>query len=286
MRRLSLHPIAVGLLGAFLAIFALAQTSQAAPLTDKANKHNMSSAATHGGPHAQPVATGGTDQICIFCHTPHSAAPDSALWSRPEPGTATFPLYGQLPAPNPEIPLAIKGNIPGKEDPTAPSRSKYTNTDPAVTYPNGASRMCLSCHDGATAVGILRDNTTIAMVGGLTTLSNPGVNTLNPVVDLSTSHPISFVFDNAVLADVLAARGINTYQLPSTADAVDTPLDGQSRMQCTTCHDPHDDTQLDKATLPPFWRQDSVVFVSEYDDVCNACHKAAPLASPPLHSLP
>lgn len=250
----------------------------AVPLTDAGNKHNMSSAATHGGPKALPVGSGGTDQICIFCHTPHSAAPDSTLWSRPEPGTASFPLYAQ--------PLAIKGNVSGKEDATAPARSKYTNTDPSVTYPNGASRMCLSCHDGATAVGILRDNTTIAMVGGLTTLSNPGVNTANAVIDLSTSHPISFVYDNAVLTDVLAARGAGTYKLPSTADAVDTPLDRQNRMQCTTCHDPHDDTQLDNATLPPFWRQDSMVFLNPYDDVCNACHATPPLGSPPLHGLP
>lgn len=266
------------LLMALLTVSLLAGASQATPLTDKGNKHNMSSAATHLGPKALPVASGGTDQICIFCHTPHSAAPDSTLWSRPDPGTASFPLYAQ--------PLAIKGDVLGKPDATAPSRSKYTNTDPAVTYPNGASRMCLSCHDGATAVGILRDNTTIAMAGGLTTLSSTGVNTPNPVIDLSTSHPISFVYDNAVLADVLAARGPNTYDLPDKTDAVDTPLDSQFRMQCTTCHDPHDDTQMDNVTLPPFWRQDVTVSVDPYSDVCNACHTAPPLASPPLHSLP
>jgi len=244
-------------------------------LTDPGNKHNMSSAATHGRPHALPTASGGTDQICIFCHTPHSAAPESTLWSRPEPNTTSFPLYAQ--------PLAIKGDVPGKLDATAPSRSKYTNTDPAVTYPNGASRMCLSCHDGVTAIGILRDNTTIAMVGGQDFVTNytVGADVHKPVIDLSTSHPVSFVYTSTVLADVLAARGANTYQLPDTADAIDTPLDSQFRMQCTTCHDPHNDTRV--AVGYPFWRQTSG---NPYSDVCNACHIAPPLASPPLHSLP
>lgn len=244
-------------------------TADANPLTNLNNKHNLSSSATHGGRKAQTPALGGTDQICIFCHIPHSAAPQSTLWSRPDPNTATFPLYAQ--------PLAIKGNIPGMIDPTAPSRSKYSNTDPSVTYPNGASRLCLSCHDGITAIGILRDNTSIAMVGGSDYVP------ANAVIDLSTTHPISFVYNAAVLGDILAARGINTYQLPSAVDAVDTPLDGQDRMQCTTCHDPHDDA-AEFAGLPPFWRQTGGA--DPYLDVCNACHIAPPTGTPPLHQLP
>jgi hypothetical protein len=253
--------------------------SQAALLTNLNNKHNMSSAATHGGPKALSLAEGGTDQICIFCHTPHAAAPESTLWSRPAPDTVSFPLYAQ--------PLAIKGDVVGKENPNAVNNSLYTNTGSTpngtpVTYPNGASRMCLSCHDGVTAVGILRDSTTIAMAGGLTDLNNPGVNTPNPVIDLSTSHPISFVFNQTVLDDVNSARN-NTYKLPDPADSVDTPLDSQSRMQCTTCHDPHDDTQLDNALWPPFWREGNA---TGYNDVCNACHTGATVGSPPIHSLP
>jgi hypothetical protein len=41
-------------------------------------------------------------------------------------------------------------------------------------------------------------------------------------------------------------------------------------MQCTTCHDPHDDTRA--AIDIPFWRQTTG---SPYDDVCGACHDAA-----------
>jgi hypothetical protein len=245
------------------------QLAVAAPLTNLNNRHNMSSDATHGGRRALPASSGGTDQICIFCHTPHAAAPGTKLSSRPDPATSSFPLYAQ--------PLAIKGNVPGFEDPTAPSRSKYTTTDPTVTYPNGATRLCLSCHDGVTAIGILRDSTTIAMVGGENYVP------ATAAIDLSTSHPISFVYDTAVLADVLAARGANTYQLPDPGDTIDTPLDGLSRMQCTTCHDPHEDASIEDGTLPPFWRETGT---TAYDDVCDACHIAPPIGAQPLHDLP
>lgn len=231
----------------------------AAPLSNPDNQHNLSNQSTNAIK-AQPSGTGGTDRVCVFCHVPHSATPDSTLWSRPDPATVSFPLYAQ--------PLVIKGDLGAPAG--AQTRSQYSNADPSA-YPNGASRMCLSCHDGVTAIGLMSDNTTINMLGG-TNLNDFGSSA---IIDLSTSHPVSFVYDSAVLADLISVYGPGSYVLPDTGDAVDTPLDGQSRMQCTTCHDPHNDTSLDGGGLPPFWRQTSVVFVDEYDDVCNACHTDA-----------
>lgn len=234
-----------------------------APLTDPDNQHNLSSTATHGGPQAQPIATGGTDQICIFCHTPHSATPESTLWSRPDPNTGTFPLYGQQ--------LVIKGDYPGAPA-GSQDRSQYKN-DGSVIYPSGASRLCLSCHDGVTAIGILNDGTSIAMLGGQDLVTGVAV------IDLSTSHPISFVYDNAVLTDINTARPGTTYQLPLNL-TVPTPLDGENKMQCTTCHDPHNDTSLDGGGLPPFWRWTGTPIVDEYEDVCNQCHIGGSPAGP------
>jgi hypothetical protein len=238
----------------------------AAPLTDPDNQHNLSSAATHGGPQAESPIAGGTDQICIFCHTPHSGTANTPLWSRPDTSVATFPLYAQ--------PLAIKGDLQG--DPSAANRSQYKN-DGSVTYPNGSSRLCLSCHDGVTAINILNDNTTIAMV------SNQNFVTGNAVIDLSTSHPISFIYNNNVLTtDIAPNRPVGSYQLPPGGDGVDTPLDGQQRMQCTTCHDPHNDTSLDGGGLPPFWRHTTVVngTYDEYEEVCAQCHVGGNPAGP------
>ena len=113
------------------------------------------------------------------------------------------------------------------------------------------------------------------MLGGTTLNDFPSANTA-VLGDLSTSHPISFIYNTGVLTDLIAHYGAGTYTLPSLVDAVDTPLDSKERMQCTTCHDPHEDTR--GAISLPFWRQTSVVFVSQYDDVCNACHASTPVA--------
>lgn len=254
-------------------------------LTNPSNRHNLSSGASMSNPvKAMPANNGGTDQICIFCHTPHSASNSGALWNRPDPNgpSSGFELYAQ--------PLAIKGDTIPPPDGTglaplagAQSRSQYS-TDSGINpdgYPNGASRLCLSCHDGATAVGILNDGTSIAMAGGIDYLSG------NSVIDLSTSHPVSFVYDDAVYADVIRVRGVGTYKLPAPevggvdADGVDTPLDNKQRMQCTTCHDPHYDSSLADGSLPPFWRQTNSS--TAYEDVCNACHDAPPVVRAVIH---
>lgn len=242
----------------FLAILACmsAAVSFAIPLSDLDNKHNLSNQSNNTF-RAQPLVNDGTDQICIFCHTPHSATPDSPLWSRPDPATSTFPIYGN--------PLVIAGSL-GTNPSGQTSRSQYNTAD---VYPNGASRMCLSCHDGVTAIGLLNDSTTINMLGP-TTLSG-----YNSAINLEASHPISFVYVSGVVTDLETYYGADSYTLPSTADAIDTPLDGQSRMQCTTCHDPHEDTRAGAPGGLPFWRENTGNDAIDYDAVCDACHGAS-----------
>ena len=78
-----------------LAVLACMGTavSFALTLSSPDNKHNLSFQ-SNNTVKAQPLGSGGTDQICIFCHTPHSATPDTPLWSRPDP-SGSFNLYGQ-----------------------------------------------------------------------------------------------------------------------------------------------------------------------------------------------
>ena len=215
------------------------------------NLHDFSS--TQGNPVSAVTDT----RVCVFCHTPHSASADSVLWNRGFPDTfGSFPLYGGNP-----------GGVAIRDDATIKSNSGYGGAD----YPNGASRMCLSCHDGATALNNVITGGFIAMTyfniddyiadGG-----NAGLN-----VDLSVSHPISFQYNGSLPSD------INTFHVglgdglgyQPTSDPVNVPLDPQGRMQCTTCHDPHDDTNADGLGLP-FWRHESTA--DPYNDVCNACH--------------
>jgi cytochrome c553 len=229
---------------------SLGYDSGAAGVTGRnANPHNLSNRNSGTTLHA----TNGEDRICVFCHTPHGSSPQTPLWNRPNLAGVSYPLYAGV--------VEIKSI----------AAAKYT-TDGSVQYPNGASRMCLSCHDGVTAVGKVLDGADLAA------LTMPA----NGIVDLSQSHPISFVYDAAVLA------GLNpvNYQLPVMDAKV--PRDAQSRMQCTTCHDPHLDT---KDPFPgyslPFWRNYTSDEAVDYDATCNECHigGAYDPAVPPMHNF-
>ena len=210
--------------------------------------HNLSSLST-GNVHATAVED--EQRICVFCHTPHHASAKGALWNRNDPvgpnGDGSFPLYGDLTS------LSI--------DEIA--AAKYTNTDPAVEYPNGASRLCLSCHDGVSAVGEVINGGPLASL----TMTDP-----NMVIDLSTSHPISFVYNGTVQAALTAVVGKGNYVLPPDSSY----LDSQQRMQCTTCHDPHTDTRSDVVGgySLPMWAHYTGDDVADYDNTCNACHGA------------
>lgn len=240
----------------------MAFTAHSAGLTDPLNRHNLSSGADPGHPRAQLPANGGTDEICVFCHTPHSASAKGPLWNRPDV-TTSFPLYNSAT-------LVI-------DDPGVVGDSGYTD-DGSVTYPNGASRLCLSCHDGVTAVNVVLSQTTpIEMTGvaGAASLADLGSTA---IVDLATSHPVSFTY-NPTVRDAILAQKPGEYQLPLLPDV---PLDDQSRMQCTTCHDPHEDTRADGTSAYPFWRHTSGA--DDYTEVCNTCH-LAPTGSPSVHPL-
>jgi len=68
----------------------------------------------------------GTDEICIFCHTPHNAKTTNAyapLWNHGS-STATYTLYG----------------------------GGQTSAGTPVGTPGAASKACLSCHDSTVAI--------------------------------------------------------------------------------------------------------------------------------------
>lgn len=195
--------------------------------------HNLSNI-SEGAIHATALET---DQICIFCHTPHGSTPAaSPLWNRQDPQGGPFPLYGDLGT------LQID-NIPA---------ANYTT----VGYPNGATRMCMSCHDGTTAIGTVLNGTSGTNIApSLTSM------TANGTVNLATSHPVSFVYDGTVQTALGAS-----FQLPPAGWR-----DSQNRMQCTTCHDPHTDTKGGTYNLP-MWAKYSGVENTDYTTTCDACH--------------
>ena len=84
--------------GSVLLVLLLAAPSLAQRVSDvRGTGHNLSTSGT-GGTHA---TTGGTSEVCVFCHTPHGAtqqdqggaAMRAPLWNRRVPDGATYTPY-------------------------------------------------------------------------------------------------------------------------------------------------------------------------------------------------
>jgi predicted CXXCH cytochrome family protein len=115
--------------------------------------------------------------------------------------------------------------------------------------PTGSSRLCLSCHDGTIAVGHTR-NGVIRMQSGDGRI-NPGRRS-HLGTDLRRSHPVS-----------MRAPPAGKTRAPARGDAVQ--LDRAGLVQCTSCHDPHDewrDPEVGKFLVKP----------SARSALCVSCH--------------
>ena len=172
--------------------FAAAARAQA-PVSIVNSKHNLS-ISSPGTVHATTES-----DVCIFCHTPHGAATAGPLWNH-QLSTAVYKPYSS---------------------PTLKA---------VVGQPNGSSRLCLSCHDGTVALGLVRSR-----AGGIL-MNNfrmpAGIN--NVGTDLSGDHPVSFTYDTSLVA----AQG--SLRDPSALPP-EVTLDRNGQLQCTSCHDPHND---------------------------------------------
>ena len=211
------------------------------------NPHNLSSRQTGSTPHTTELTATAT-QICVFCHTPHGATPNSTLWGRPDPDG---PLGGFLTFEQNRV--RDGSGVLGIAEATIVLSSKY---GPPYEYPNGASKLCLSCHDGVTALGVT--------VRGVDILVSGSVGNIN----LATSHPISFYYTDAIATAITALPKSAAYKMPNTTIV---PLDWAERVQCTICHEPHFDTKQGTYDLP-FWRNAGSDSAADYLAICIQCH--------------
>jgi len=120
-----------------------------------------------------------------------------------------------------------------------------------VGQPSGSSRLCLSCHDGTIAL-TQTYNPRNAPGGGTVFISSADRGFIG--TDLGDDHPISFTFD-ASLA-MLKGNLRDPSSLPPQL-----PLDHENRVQCATCHEPHDDS------FGHFLRMDNTASA-----MCISCH--------------
>ncbi len=167
------------------------------------------------------VRAASEDQVCIFCHTPHNASPIKPLWNRSLP-TSSYTPYT--------------------------SRS----LDARPGQPTGTSKLCLSCHDGTIALGsVISRDQVIQMVGGVTTMP-PGASNIG--TDLTDDHPISFTYDTSLWQ--LDRKLRDPHSLPSSLK-----LDPNLELQCTTCHDAHNNVY-----------GDFLVMSNLNSELCTSCH--------------
>ena len=136
-------------------------------------KHNLGSTGTGVN------RFGGTDELCVFCHTPHGADTSAAapLWNRRISGT-TYQTYDSL----------------------------GTSTLDGKTAPVGSvSIACMSCHDGTQAMNVVINapgsgnyNPAGAPMAGSWTGANQTLGVLNSVANLSADlrndHPIGIQY--------------------------------------------------------------------------------------------
>lgn len=122
-------------------------------------KHNLSVS----GP--GPIRATSETRICIFCHTPHNATPQSPLWNK-ELEPRSYTVY------------------------TSPTLKAAP-----VPQPFGPTKLCLSCHDGTIAMGaVVNPSGGIGMDVG--TFSSGSLSDFG--LDLSSHHPVSFAYHDAL----------------------------------------------------------------------------------------
>ncbi|WP_152609914.1 cytochrome C [Geobacter sp. OR-1] len=222
------------------------------------NKHNLSSLNKNVTYKAAPPQTieDKNTEICVFCHTPHKAVPQTTLWNRSNPSSVVFGKYSSST-------LVIRRT----------SNAQFGE-------PNGASRLCLSCHDGITAGGVPLGaifNGPVINMGANDRIM--GIALFNAAKIKSGHHPVSFVYDDVVLRAIQndSLKSTQNYQMPRIVK-----LDTANRMQCTTCHNPHQNQSTEDTyqvppnegrKIAPFWVYGANNNASlDHDSVCMDCH--------------
>lgn len=176
-------------------------------------------------------------EICVFCHAPHNAEPNTPLWGHELAQERNYKIY------------------------TSPSmRAK-------AVQPDGASKLCLSCHDGTVALGAVKSRRApIVMRGKIEKMPPTAKGYIG--TDLTGSHPLSFT----VTRDVVSQRNTKAWELTGLKplEAMKTDPDGVrldigDKLQCTSCHDAHEDAHFETSGVR-FYRKPT------WSGTCEVCH--------------
>ena len=161
------------------------------------------------------------NRICLPCHAPHNASA-----SDEEDFTALWNHESTDQTFQPYV--SLSGSNGGQ--------------------PEGTSKKCLSCHDGVTAIDAFGGND-----GAFNNIRIPEGRPSIIGTDLRDDHPIGVEYPPADL------EGYNEKSSFTHVKVID--VNGVDRVECTSCHDPHDNT------LGMFLRQ-----TTAGSALCLECH--------------
>ena len=139
-----------------------------------------------------------------------------------------------------------------RSNPTTSYTTYWSSTVDAYATDNrptidGTSLVCLSCHDGSMGLNAIANGGTPTMTANTIT----GSALMGS--DLSNDHPVSFVYATAQASDA-GLKNVNYH------------LDGNGKLQCSSCHDVHKPGSSANGDAP---------FLRESNDgsaLCLECH--------------
>ncbi len=203
-------------------------------------------------------------RLCAYCHTPHHAI----IVGSAEAGTADYlPLWSHA--------VSQQTYTPYVSATFNPFGGMTMSTDPLI----GPSRLCMSCHDGITAV----DNY-YGMNNGHVMANNPSAPfTGQPQISLNgeTNHPIGFSMADVIPGypgathsdanNILALTATSKYVtgLVDNVNVIDR-LFGGAIMTCSSCHDVHN--TLNKVSFQTGVGNFLTLGTQKNSGICLSCH--------------
>lgn len=218
MTPLRIHGFRLSRITPILVVASLLVMSHVAVSQIAQSKHNLSTT----GPGTIKSST--ETEICKFCHIAHNAILSTPLWGHQ---------------------LSSAGYTP---------YTSGTMTSSVTATITGATKLCLSCHDGQVAVNALGNGVTPLMLNGVNFIT--GASNLGTV--LTADHPVSFI------PDTVNNRQIKSPQSNGVAWG-EVHLDNTGVLQCTACHDPH---KYDRDAVCTKFLEGS----NRNSALCTACH--------------
>ena len=221
----------------------------------------------NGPPSVPGFVTDPQQRLCCYCHTPHHAI---------QPGDPLAGTADYLPLWSHQVSAA---NYTPYFSPT------FLGTNSMASDPlTGPSRLCMSCHDGVTAVdnyyGQSNNHAMQNPTGATSFEGEPVINTNG-----NTNHPIGFA-----MTDVIPGAGVNgqvatnpdTYNILALTQTskyitgltdnvnVADRLFGGAIMTCSSCHDVHN--TLNQVSFQASAGNFLLLGTQKNSGICLSCH--------------